>query len=301
MASVLLVLLSFVMSVGSISAQPALGCQTHCGGVEIPYPFGIGAGCAIDKSFEISCNKTIGGERPFISNVEVQNICVSHGKTWVLNRISTYCYNNSTRTMERDLWWLDFSRSPYRFSDVDNKLIVMGCNTLAYIYNRYNRTGYTTACASVCASPGALTNGSCLGVGCCQNAIPQGLTRYDVSFHPVYNDTNSSLFNPCSYAVMVETEAFSFSSAYITTKMFNETYKGRQPLVLDWAIGNVSCKVAENMPSYACRGVNHKCVDSTNGPGYLCNCSDGYEGNPYLHDGCTGEFVSLCTIYLQSS
>jgi hypothetical protein len=76
MASVLLVLLSFVMSVGSISAQPAPGCQTHCGGVEIPYPFGIGAGCAIDKSFEISCNKTIGGERPFISNVEVQNICV---------------------------------------------------------------------------------------------------------------------------------------------------------------------------------------------------------------------------------
>jgi hypothetical protein len=122
--------------------------------------------------------------------------------------------------MKRKIWLLNFSRSPYRFSDVDNKFIVMGCNTLAYIYNRYNMTGYTTACTSVCRSLGALTNGSCLGVGCCENAITRGLTRYDVSFYSVYNDTNSSLFNPCSYAVMVETEAFSFNSTYITNSAY---------------------------------------------------------------------------------
>jgi hypothetical protein len=220
MASVLLVLLSIVMAVGSISAQPDPGCQTHCGGVEIPYPFGIGAECAIEKSFEINCTKTDDGEKPFIFNVEVENISVSQGKTRALNAVSTYCYDSNTRRMKRKIWLLNFSRSPYRFSDVDNKFIVMGCNTLAYIYNRYNMTGYTTACASVCRSLGALTNGSCLGVGCCENAITRGLTRYDVSFYSVYNDTNSSLFNPCSYAVMVETEAFSFNSTYITNSAY---------------------------------------------------------------------------------
>ncbi|KAL6615320.1 hypothetical protein ACP70R_037590 [Stipagrostis hirtigluma subsp. patula] len=91
----------------------------------------------------------------------------------------------------------------------------------------------------------------------------------------------------CGYAALVETETFSFSSEYITTKRFNETYKGRQPLVLDWAIGNVACNVAKNMPSYACRDRNSLCINSTNGSGYLCNCSKGYEGNPYLRDGCT--------------
>ncbi|KAL6626194.1 hypothetical protein ACP70R_029920 [Stipagrostis hirtigluma subsp. patula] len=288
MASVLLLGVTTMLYVGTISAQPAPGCQTHCGDVQIPYPFGIGTGCAVEKGFEINCNKTASGvEKPFIFNVEVLNISVSHGKTRVLNAISTYCYNPNTRTMKKSLWSLDFSESPYRFSDADNKFIVIGCNTLAYIYNKYNRTGYTTACASVCESPRALTNGSCFGVGCCENALPKGLTRYDVFFYYVYNDSSSLLFNPCSYAALVETETFSFSSEYITTKRFNETYKGRQPLVLDWAIGNVACNVARNMPSYACRDRNSLCINSTNGPGYLCNCSKGYEGNPYLPDGCT--------------
>ncbi|TVU20917.1 hypothetical protein EJB05_30521, partial [Eragrostis curvula] len=109
MASVLLVGVAIVLSLAYISAQPAPGCQTHCGDVEIPYPFGIvGTGCALEKGFEINCSKTVDGEKPNIVifrkkpnivNIEVLNISVSHGKTRVLNRISTYCYNPITRKM----------------------------------------------------------------------------------------------------------------------------------------------------------------------------------------------------------
>jgi len=289
MASLLLLgvaVLSYYLA--SLSAQPVPGCQTHCGDVEIPYPFGIGTGCAIEPGFEINCNKIANGiEKPFLVNVEVLSISVSSGKTRTLSPISTYCgYNRNTGQMVERLWSVDYSSWPYRFSNLDNKFVVIGCDTLAYIYNAYNRTGYTTACASVCESPRALANGSCLGVGCCQNAIPSGLTRYDIKLYPVYNDSNISQFNPCSYAALVETESFRFSSEYITTTRFNETYEGRQPLVLDWAIGNTTCELARNMSSYACRHRNSECVDSANGPGYLCNCSTGYEGNPYLPDGC---------------
>lgn len=296
MAPMLLLGVAIMLHLASISAQPAPGCQAYCGDVKIPYPFGIGAECAIKSGFEINCNRTADGtEKPFIINVEVLEISLLHGQTRALSPISTYCYNRGTGSMDHGMWSVDFSSWPYRFSDVHNKFIVIGCNTLGYIYNSNNRTGYTTACASVCGSPGAMTNGSCSGIGCCQNAIPKGLNSYDVQFYTVYNDSDSWRFNPCSYAALVETETFSFSSDYITTNRFNDTYKGQQPLVLDWVIGDETCEVARNMTSYACRSANSACVDSTNGPGYICNCSRGYEGNPYLSDGCTD--VNECKKY----
>jgi len=102
MASLLLLgvaVLSYYLA--SLSAQPVPGCQTHCGDVEIPYPFGIGTGCAIEPGFEINCNKTANGiEKPFLVNVEVLSISVSSGKTRTLSPISTYCgYNRNTGQM----------------------------------------------------------------------------------------------------------------------------------------------------------------------------------------------------------
>ncbi|CAO2208161.1 unnamed protein product [Urochloa humidicola] len=280
------------LDLSAASAQPNPRCQTYCGDVEIPYPFGIGTDCALGEGFEINCIKTaIGTEKPFIVDVEVLNISLSRGQTRVLNAMSTYCYdpNNSTSgTRTEDLHSVAVSW-PYQFSSLDNKFIVLGCNTLAYMFNEHNSsTSYTTACASSCGSPEALIDSSCSGVGCCQNDISKGLSRYDVVFYDVYEyDLTRWRFNPCSYAGLVETESFNFSREYIVTYIFNETYEGRQPLVLDWEIGNETCEMARNMASYACHDRNSECVNSTNDSGYLCNCSTGYEGNPYILGGCT--------------
>lgn len=231
--SLLLLAVAIMLSLPSVSAQPAPGCRTRCGGIEIPYPFGVGTGCAIEEGFEINCNKTAGGiEKPFIGNVEVLNISVSNGKTRVLNPISTYCYNATTRVMDMNTWSFNFSGWPYLFSNIDNKFLVIGCNTLAYLY-RDNNLAESTTCASLCGSPGVLVNNSCCGVGCCQKAIPQGLKEHGIFFQNAYNSSvsNSALFNPCSYAALVEADTFNFSSDYITTMRFNKTYEGQQPQV----------------------------------------------------------------------
>lgn len=281
MASAILLSIAIMAQLSSISAQPAPGCKSHCGDMEIPYPFGIGTECAIEPGFVIYCNKTADGSmKPFLINVEVLNISLLHGQTRALNALSTYCYNDVTKSMESSQWSLDFSTWPYRFSNLHNKFVVIGCNTLSYIYNGE----YTTACASVCAKDP--TNGSCDGVGCCQNNIAKGLNSYNVTFFTVYNDSSNLQPNPCSYAALVETDTFMFKTEYVTTMKFNETYNGQQPVVLDWAIGNVGCNVANKTSSYACRSKHSECVDSINGPGYLCNCTLGYHGNPYITDGC---------------
>ncbi|TKW05467.1 hypothetical protein SEVIR_7G177700v4 [Setaria viridis] len=283
----LLLLLSVQQHAAAV-VIPSPQCQTHCGGIEIQYPFGIGDNCS-SPGFNVSCLAQGSVYKPFIGNLELLNISLIHSTIRVLNHISTYCYNHSSGHMEGSSWTVDGSNSSYRFSDVHNKFTVIGCNTLAYISD-INGTGYQSGCVSTCSDPSDLVDGFCSGMGCCQTAIPKGMGYYKVGFDSGFDTSQIWRFSRCSYAVLMEADKFSFSTTYINTTKFNDTSIGRAPVVMDWAIrkGRMSCEEAKlnKMGTYACLSRNSECVDSPNGPGYLCNCSKGYEGNPYLDDGC---------------
>ncbi|KAM3270080.1 hypothetical protein P3S67_029986 [Capsicum chacoense] len=69
-------------------------------------------------------------------------------------------------------------------------------------------------------------------------------------------------------------------------------------MVVDWVIGNVNCNKAVRRPKYAC-GKNSRCLDDTTRPagGYRCNCSPGYQGNPYLPHGCQDSKNGFMFVY----
>ena len=63
-------------------------CQAQCGDVDIPYPFGIGAGCYINDWFAIDCNNQTAVSstpKPFLKSfkLEVLNISLQHGTVLV--------------------------------------------------------------------------------------------------------------------------------------------------------------------------------------------------------------------------
>jgi hypothetical protein len=151
------------------------------------------------------------------------------------------------------------------------------------------RVQYVIGCYATCTNV-TLKNGKCSGAGCCEAEIPKGTIDYHGYFNENYNTTKISQ-ETCSYTVLMEKAAFSFNTSYVDSTVFNDTYKGAVPMVLNWRIGSQTCEVAKtNLASYACVSRYSECVDTAKGndPGYRCNCSHGYKGNPYIKDGCIG-------------
>lgn len=109
------------------------GCQPRCGDVDIPYPFGIGDQCAIHPGFIIDCTPVNGTDTPFKGPFEVTKVSVLDAKTWIEIDISLQCYDDTTRPMKLETWTEKFTGTPFKFSYLDNKIFVIGCNSLACI------------------------------------------------------------------------------------------------------------------------------------------------------------------------
>lgn len=150
----------------------------------------------------------------------------------------------------------------------------------------------TLACRTGTEQELAARNGSCAGQGCCEAAL---LPEYG-SVTPglvVANENARWRYSPCSYAMVVEKSRYVFSTPDLYgDRLLLEKF----PVVLDFAIvGSASCpaKGQRPPPDYACASSNSYCVNGTVGLSgyalsYVCKCSEHYEGNPYIADGCRG-------------
>ena len=293
-----LILLCATEAAVAYDELPSKNCSDidqTCGSLNISYPFGTRAGCYMNEDFLITCNRTYNPPTAFLgtSNINVMNISLS-GELRVIVGVAQDCYKKvGERTYSRfrspglsnynQDYWIRLSKFP--ISHTKNKFTVIGCDTYAWIKGSRG-TAYTTGCMSLCSNISDVIEGSCSGIGCCQTVIPKGVMDYKIDVRSYFNHTNVSEFNPCSYAFVAEEETYNFSSKDLKdfTKRNETTH-----VVLNWAIGNQTCTEAkkDHPQKFACKN-NSECHNSDNGPGYWCNCSKGFEGNPYLPHGCQG-------------
>ncbi|KAG7944768.1 hypothetical protein I3843_15G120100 [Carya illinoinensis] len=276
-------LLGFVIlaAIFIAAAEPNSSCVTSCGSLHIPYPFGTSHGCYLDPSFLITCNSSSGTPTPFLNKTEVRNISLD-GELRVSAPVARDCPYESRYNPNNSITVLHRQRFP--ISSKKNKFTIIGCDTIGVIESiSISENNYTSGCVSLCDSVDSVVNGTCSGAGCCQTSIPQGLNHFAAALTSLYNYSKVFNFNPCGFGFVVEEEAYNFSSLDLRKLQGQDVV----PLVLDWAVGNQTCKDAKkNTTGYACKAANSECQNSTNGPGYRCHCSSGYEGNPYLSNGC---------------
>jgi len=122
----------------AVVALPGSSCQRWCGDVEIAYPFGIGARCAM-KGFELNCDNTKDG-RSFLTVfgvIPVRNISLLDGQVRIMKHISSMFYNRSTKEIHYSTWGKNLYDTPFRYSGNSNMFTVIGVNTFAFMTDNY--------------------------------------------------------------------------------------------------------------------------------------------------------------------
>ncbi|XP_042513867.1 wall-associated receptor kinase 2-like [Macadamia integrifolia] len=284
MVLVLQILLLWPVATSSsmISSMAIPGCQDKCGNITVPYPFGFGAANCYRKGFQLTCNDSYNPPKLFLWHKEVLNVSLQ-GQVQIQSFLAQDCYKKSGDQLFRYEPYFNLD-GPFTFSDTENRFTVLGCDTIASI-GGLSQENFSSGCSLACSNGNVVTNGSC-SIGCCQTSIPKGYKFFNISITSNYNHTNVWSFNPCGYAFLVDYKSLNFSVSYLFSD-FNVT-KGRQlPVVLDWAIEWTanSSQSCQDQTSYAC-SKNSNCYNSKNGQGYSCSCFSGYQGNPYLPNGC---------------
>ncbi|KAI3910219.1 hypothetical protein MKW92_053106 [Papaver armeniacum] len=274
---------SVLSSSSFFQAKP--GCQSACGNVSIPYPFGVisstlsGRECSIDGTlksygFSINCNTTYNPPKPFLVsgrgdreqfyvwmgetkelNLEILSISESEIrlKTWQ----TTICYDKSGAllTSRAQFVYVDFTGGPFTFSYTKNRVFAVGCDTSGFVSMTGQVKNFTNQCQSLCGSRENVLDqaGICTGSGCCEIEFPEGQTKLQAVGISPSNHTNVWSFNPCSSIFMAEKDHYKFNPATDLLNppknmslVYTEGNKDLPiPVVLNWALGNKTCEEAQ--------------------------------------------------------
>jgi Wall-associated receptor kinase galacturonan-binding len=272
------------------------GCRNKCGNITVPYPFGFEPNC-FREDFKLVCDESHNPPQLLIDTLPYEITSISTGgRLHISVRATRDCYNSSGSIVSStSSMYIDLTRTSTYLLSVSNSFFVLGCPEQGYFIDESGN--YATGCVSVCRTCQTTLggyNGPCNLTGYCQSSVPYALNYYEPFLQrfqvngadPISANGNAT---NCSYAFLADPNWFNFKSSYLSRTDDFDVQLG-----IDWAVRNVrNCSYARrNMTDYACRSLNHNCSDSVNGVGYLCNCSQGYQGNPYIREGCQGIVIS---------
>ncbi|KAK7841235.1 wall-associated receptor kinase-like 2, partial [Quercus suber] len=298
----ILVLLTYELAEAEAAAAPIAkpDCNSSCGNLEIPYPFGIGPDCYMDKLFEVVCNGTSSSAKAFLTSIdkEVLQINISSYTSYPAVQVQMpIIYSKGCRSSGSDAA-LDISGSPFNFSYSYNTFISVGCDNFATI------TGLgpvVFGCKSHCNKSNIVEGTRCSGFNCCESInFPSNQQKFHVEFRSI-NESKAREEKACKYAFLVDQNWLKSNKPDPSSVQHWETV----PVVLEWAI-SVRTNVSRNMFESHKKRRDVGCSfsdDDMDFDSFTCQCAYGYQGNPYLPRGyineCESKNLDQCPHYLE--
>lgn len=291
LASALTLLINGSSAATSQNGNSPTSCNKTCGGVSIPFPFGIGGkDCYLNNWYEVVCNTTV----PFLSRIktEVVNISLPDGnKPYGVVHIKgpVTSLGCSSQGLIKSTPGLNVTGrgSPYFLTD-QNRLVAVGCGAKASLTDiESEMIGCESSCQDSKRSQ-QVTNSVCDGYRCCQARIP--LERPQVI--GVNIDVTGG--EGCRVAFLTNQR---YSPKNVTApEQFHSL--GYALVELGWYFGTsdscfrspLGCR---NMTRFSSYTSFDKCgceYQYFSGMSYRnCYCNNGYTGNPYVKHGCIGK------------
>ncbi|CAL4990676.1 unnamed protein product [Urochloa decumbens] len=124
-----------VLAAAAAAAATSSPCPERCGGVNIPYPFGIGDKRCFRQGFEIECRNKLDSEVPVLAKtnmtIPVLDLSVAPlPEARVRLPVAFQCFDPAGNRTAGYSGNVNFNQQGvYRISNARNELYVLGCNT----------------------------------------------------------------------------------------------------------------------------------------------------------------------------
>jgi hypothetical protein len=269
------------------SAASIAHCPSSCGGINISYPFGIGAGC-FRQGFELTCNQTTQPPKLFLGNstTKVTNIL---GKGVLVLPIMFF---NSTLEesgmITYNISWDAPAKGITIFSS--NHFLFLGCDFDVYLFDSVKKPIGT--CMSRCHGEVLSYQGPCNGFGCCSISLQNDISGFQGTIARAGNMSTQS--NPVHLGITgfmsegiesyyIEMNATGIFSSWTDPSKIDDDVTAVLLVVI---MDQPSCESAQmNNASYAC-ATDSYCQNESYG-GYSCYCNNNdFTANAYLSEGC---------------